>query len=112
MSKENRMHARKVLDGTVSLFQHDSKEYIGLMVDFSESGIMLSSYLPLEVGTVLDVDMVDIPPNIDSRRTGQIKAEVMWSDRITPSMYGNGCKVVELSDRAKIMLASYHQEHS
>mgnify|MGYP000110462321 FL=1 len=112
MSKENRMSARQVLDGTVSLFMHDSKEYIGLMVDFSATGIMLSSYTPLEVGSILEVDIVDIPPNIDSRRTGQVKAQVMWTDRITPSMYGNGCKVIELSDRAKLMLASYHPEHS
>jgi hypothetical protein len=108
MSKENRMHARQVLEATVSLFMHDSKEYIGLMVDFSNTGIMLSSYTPLEIGTILEVDMVDIPPNIDSRRTGQIKAQVMWTDRITPSMYGNGCKVIELCSHAQLMLASYH----
>jgi hypothetical protein len=51
--------------------------------------------------------MVDIPPNIDSRRTGQVKAQVMWNDRISPSMYGNGCKVIELSEHANLMLASY-----
>ena len=107
MGKENRIHARQVLEATVSLFLHDSKEYIGLMVDFSASGIMLSSYTPLEIGTILEVDMVDIPPNIDSRRTGQVKAQVMWNDRITPSMYGNGCKVIELSAHAQLMLASY-----
>ncbi len=111
MTKENRMHPRQTLDGTVSLFQHDTKEYIGLMVDFSAAGIMMSSYTPLEVGTIIEVDMVDIPPNIDSRRTGQVKAEVMWTDRITPSMYGNGCKVIGLSDHAQLMLASYNEEH-
>jgi hypothetical protein len=110
MNKENRMHARQVLEATVSLFMHDSKEYLGLMVDFSATGIMLSSYTPLEIGAILDVDMVDIPPYIDRRRTGQIKAQVIWSDRITPSMYGNGCKVIELSDHAQFMLASYHTE--
>jgi|TARA_B110001454_G_scaffold212533_1_gene229455 hypothetical protein len=112
MSKENRMHPRRILDGTVSLFQHDTKEYLGLMVDFSAAGIMLSSYTPLEIGTVLELDMVDIPPNIDSRRTGQVKAEVMWTDPITPSMYGNGCKVIGLSDQAQLMLASYDPKHS
>jgi hypothetical protein len=110
MSKENRLHARQVLEATVSLFMHDSKEYIGLMVDFSATGIMLSSYIPLEIGTILEVDMVDIPPHIDSRRTGQVKAQVMWTHRITPSMYGNGCKVIELSAHAQLMLASYHSE--
>lgn len=110
MSKENRMHARQILEATVSVFMHESKEYIGLMVDFSSTGIMLSSYTPLEIGTILEVDMVDIPPNIDSRRTGQVKAQVMWSDRITPSMYGNGCKVIDLSDHAQLMLASYNPE--
>lgn len=112
MSKENRMHPRQVLEGTVSLFQSDTKEYIGLMVDISQSGIMLSSYTPLEIGSTIEIDMVDIPPNIDSRRTGQVKAQVMWTDRITPSMYGNGCKVVHLSDHAKLMLASYHSKTS
>ena len=108
MSKENRMHPRQVLDGTVSLFLHESKEYIGLMVDFSATGIMLSSYTPLELNSIIEVDMVDIPPNIDSRRTGQVKVQVMWADRITPSMYGNGCKVIELSEPAKLMLTSYN----
>ncbi len=112
MSKENRMHPRLILDGTVSLFHHHSKEYIGLMVDFSHSGIMVSSYIPLKIGATIEVDIVDIPPNIDSRRTGQVKAEVMWTDRISASMFGNGCKVIELSDSAKIMLASYHPERS
>jgi hypothetical protein len=110
MNKENRMHARQVLESTVSLFMHDSKEYLGLMVDFSDTGIMLSSYTPLEIGTILEVDMVDIPPHIDSRRTGQVKAKVMWTDRITHSMYGNGCRVIELSAHAQLMLASYHSE--
>jgi hypothetical protein len=46
MSKENRMYARQVLEATVSLFMHDSKEYLGLMVDFSATGMMMSSYMP------------------------------------------------------------------
>lgn len=110
MNQENRMHPRKVLEGTVSLFLSDTKEYVGLMVDISQSGIMLSSYTPLQVGSTIDIDMVDIPPNIDSRRTGQLKAEVMWTDNISPSLYGNGCKILQLSDQAQSMLASYNQD--
>lgn len=56
MNKENRMHPRKILDSTVSLFQHGSKEYIGLMVDASDTGIMMSSYMPLEIGSVIEID--------------------------------------------------------
>lgn len=111
MNKENRMHPRKILDSTVSLFQHDSKEYIGLMVDASDSGMMMSSYMPLEIGTVIEIDMIDIPPNIDSRRTGTVIAKVMWNDRITPSMYGNGCQVIERSDEAQRMINFYLTEH-
>ena len=109
MSQENRIHPRQILDGTVSLFMHETKEYIGLMVDFSDSGIMMSSYTPLEVGTILDIDMVDIPANIDARRSGKVKAEVMWSDRISHSMYGNGCRLMESSDSATQMLNSYRK---
>jgi hypothetical protein len=56
--------------------------------------------------------MVDTPPSIDTRRTGQVKAQVIWADRISSSIYGNGCKVIELSAHAQLMLASYDPKHS
>ncbi len=52
-------------------------------------------------------DLVDIPPNIDNRRTGQGVVEVVWSDKITPSLYGNGCRLLESSSMLQSMIHSY-----
>lgn len=104
---EQRMHPRWILKSSVSVFEHNSKEYLGLLVDCSENGIMLSSYDELAPGTRFELDLVDVPPNIDSRRTGHCTAEVIWSDRITPSLYGNGCAISNQSDALRSMIASY-----
>ena len=105
--KEQRMHPRWTLQITVSVFEHNSKEYLGLLVDCSENGVMISSYEALTPGTRFELDMVDIPPNIDGRRTGRCVAEVIWSDKLTPSLYGNGCTITGASEMLKTMMKSY-----
>lgn len=109
-TKEQRMHPRWILKSTVSVFEHGSKEYLGLLVDCSEGGIMISSYEAMPVGTRLQLDLVDIPPNIDGRRTGHCIAEVVWSDKMTPSLYGNGCTISDVSDMMKTMMISYRHD--
>lgn len=104
---EQRMKPRWTLKSSVSVFEHTSKDYLGLLVDCSESGIMISSYEPLAPGTRFNLDLVDIPPNIDGRRTGSCTAEVVWSDKLTPSLYGNGCIISEATDMLKTMMRGY-----
>lgn len=104
---ENRMHPRWVLKSSVSVFQQQSKEYLGLLVDCSEQGLMISTYDQLSPGTRLQLDLVDIPPNIDDRRTGQCVAEVVWCDKITPSLYGNGFRIMEATPMLNSMIKSY-----
>lgn len=105
--KEQRMHPRWTLNSTVSVFERNSKDYLGLLVDCSDSGIMISSYEALQPGARIALDMVDIPPNIDGRRTGKCIAEVVWCDKITPSLYGNGCTISEVSDMMQTMMKGY-----
>ncbi len=104
---DNRMHPRWVLKSSVSVFEQQSKEYLGLLVDCSEQGLMISTYDQLSPGTRLQLDLVDIPPNIDHRRTGQCVAEVVWSDKITPSLYGNGFRIMEATPMLNSMIKSY-----
>lgn len=105
--KDQRMHPRWTLHSSVSVFERNSKDYLGLLVDCSGSGIMISSYEALEPGTRFELDMVDIPPNIDGRRTGTCTAEVVWCDKITPSLYGNGCTISNISDMLHTMIKGY-----
>lgn len=106
-SADQRMEPRWVLKSTVSVFQTDTKEYLGLLVNCSTAGLMLSTYQPMEPGITITIDLVDIPPNIDGRRTGQCTAEVMWSDQLTPSLYGSGCRVIEATDIMRSMMKQY-----
>tara|TARA_B100001109_G_scaffold254581_2_gene254678 strand:- start:39873 stop:40226 length:354 start_codon:yes stop_codon:yes gene_type:complete len=106
---EQRMHPRAVLKSSVSVFDDTSKEYLGLLVDCSDQGIMLSTYDAIAPGTSLTLSMVDIPPNINGRRTGTCSAEVVWCDKITPSLYGTGCRIAERDDMLNTMLKSYQQ---
>ncbi|MFY9180294.1 MAG: PilZ domain-containing protein [Venatoribacter sp.] len=106
-TKEMRMHPRWQLKSTVSVFIETSKDYLGLLVDCSEQGLMISTYDSLEPGTLVDLEIVDVPANVDERRTGHCKAEVVWSDKITPSLYGNGFRLKESCSMFNNMINSY-----
>lgn len=109
---DQRMHPRWVLKSSVSVFEQASKEYLGLLVDCSESGLMISTYDALKPGTILNLDLVDIPPNTDDRRNGQCQVEVVWSDKITPSLYGNGLRITGQTPTLAAMIKSYGQAHN
>jgi hypothetical protein len=72
--------------------------------------MMISTYDAVPAGTRLQLDLVDIAPNKDSRRTGHCEAEVIWSDKITPSLYGTGCKIHATDDMLETMLKSYQPD--
>lgn len=109
---DSRMHPRWVLKSNVSVFEQQSKEYLGLLVDCSDQGLMISTYDSLEPGTKLFLELVDIPANVSDRRSGQCTAEVVWCDKITPSLYGNGFRIMECSPMLNSMIRSYVQAHS
>lgn len=106
-AKDKRMHPRWALKSNVSVFMQEDKEYVGLLVDCSEEGLMISTYDGLELGQRLKLDLVDVPPNTSDRRTGQCIAEVVWSDKITPSLYGNGFRIMEGSPMLNNMIKDY-----
>lgn len=106
-TKDKRMHPRWALKSNVSVFMQDDKEYFGLLVDCSDEGLMISTYDSLELGQRFELELVDMPPNASDRRTGQCIAEVVWSDKITPSLYGNGFRIMEVSPVLNSMIKDY-----
>lgn len=108
---ELRMHPRWVLKSNVSVFEQQTKEYLGLLVDCSDQGLMISTYDSLEPGTRVLLELVDIPANVSDRRSGQCTAEVVWCDKITPSLYGNGFRIMEHTPMLASMLRSYALAH-
>ena len=104
---EQRIEPRWVLKSSVSVFLKETKECIGLLVNCSENGLMISTYQPLDVGQELDLDIVDIHPDMDGRRTGECHIEVRWSRPLNPSMFANGCRIVTASDEYTTMFKGY-----
>lgn len=109
---DSRMQPRWALKSSVSVFEQHSKEYLGLLVDCSEQGLMISTYDSLKPGTRFSLELVDIPDNVSDRRSGQCVAEVVWCDRITPSLYGNGFRIMEHSPMLASMIRSYAHKHT
>lgn len=104
---EKRMHPRWHLKSSVSVFEKHSKNYLGLLVDCSEQGLMISTYDSLATGTLFELDLVDIPANVSDRRTGSCVAEVVWCDKITPSLYGSGLRILEHTPMLTAMFKTY-----
>ena len=105
--KNQRQFLRKALDSTVSVFEAKSHEYVGLLVDCSESGCMISSASPLPTEAEYHFTIVDLPVSISSKRSGDLTLKAMWSDKITSTMYGTGFELLDSSDKAKMMFNGY-----
>ena len=106
--KDQRQFVRKSLHCMVSIFNEQGTS-MGNMVDYSDGGIMLSSYQPIEVDTIFKVAMVDLPNNIGRKRTGYLTIKSVWTDQLTPSMFGTGFELIEVDEQAKTMFASYDE---
>ncbi|MCY0964291.1 PilZ domain-containing protein [Parathalassolituus penaei] len=105
--QEQRLNDRAALHKNVSVFQQANKEYVGLLLNCSDGGMMISSYQPILPGTRLQLELVDIPPHLDTHRKGLCTVEVVWSKLITPSLYGAGCRIEGASDMMTTMIRSY-----
>jgi len=103
---EMRMEPRWQLKSTVSVFKKGGTDCLGMLVNWSKNGLMISSYQPLANGTVLDIELVDILQDND-RRTAPCKVEIVWSQELTPSLFGNGCRVLDGSDMLEVMMKDY-----
>lgn len=108
--KDQRQFIRKSLHTMVSVFDTESNRFLGTLVDYSESGIMLSTYQPLAKNQTYRFTIVDLPNNIGRKRTGHIHVENVWCDRLNTTMFGSGFKLIESDDSAIAMFRSYDQE--
>lgn len=107
--KNQRQFTRKSVSTHVSIFLQDDAQYIGTLADYSEGGIMVSSYQPVAVGKVFHFTMVDIPNNIGQKRSGVIEVESVWSHQLNPTLFGTGFKLLNLDEKAAAMFLSYDQ---
>jgi len=80
---------------------------MGNLVDYSQGGVMVASYLPITLHETFEFSMVDLPNNIGRKRTGKITLKSVWSHQLTNTMFGTGFELIDADEQAKEMFASY-----
>ncbi|MDO6681758.1 MULTISPECIES: PilZ domain-containing protein [unclassified Oceanobacter] len=104
---EQRHTPRVDVSSSVSVFQQNDLSYLGLLLNCSDNGLMISTYEPIPPGTELSLELVDIRPDLDLHRTGFCQAEVVWSRPLTPSLYRAGCRIKAPCTTLDNMIRSY-----
>ena len=107
--KDHRQFTRKSLHTNVSIFNESDAQFLGGLVDYSDTGIMISTYQPLNSDQIYHFTIVDLPNNIGRKRTGHIKVQSVWSDQINSTMFGTGLKLLEADEHANSMFRSYDE---
>lgn len=107
--KDHRQFARKSVHTNVSIFNKEDAKFLGSLVDYSSSGIMISTYQPLETNKIYYFTMVDLPNNIGRKRTGQLKVETVWSSQVNSTLFGTGLKLLEADEQAHAMFQHYDE---
>jgi len=103
--EEKRSYIRKSLHSTVTVFDLDTKEYIGLLADYSDDGVLITSSIkPIPVGRTFHY-MLLIPSDTTSGvdRT-ELNVTSIWSDCANESFYGTGFKLEHPSATIKSFL--------
>ncbi|MFK4751038.1 MULTISPECIES: PilZ domain-containing protein [Oceanospirillaceae] len=106
---EQRHTPRADISSNVSVFQQGDLSYLGLLLNCSDEGLMISTYEAIEPGTELNLELVDVRPDLDVHRTGFCQAEVVWSKPITPSLYSAGCRMKAPCNTLNGMIRSYQK---
>ena len=92
---ERRSILRKAIHSTVSVFDRNTNEYVGLLADYSSEGVMVTTSVnPIELGrTYQFMVLVQSSRGADSTDRGDFNATSMWSERTSPSFYGTGFRL-------------------
>ncbi len=104
--KELREHNRKNLMYYVSVYELDSNEYIGLMVDISKKGMLLTGVEYLDEGKTYKFGLIDASePNAPQQVSFEAKAR--WCRKSSPTFYDTGFEFSNVSSEAKSRFDSF-----
>ena len=107
--QDKRQTPRVEVPTNVSVFQRSDLSYMGLLLNCSSEGLLISTYEALPPGTVIDLEMVDVRPDTDLHRTGYCTVKVVWSKAVTPSLYTAGCELQSACPVLSGMFRSYQE---
>ena len=94
---EKRKLARRHLIYYLRVFDRESNELIGHLINISPQGIMIMSEEPLEINKHFKLRM-DLPVDIFDKTEIEFDAESRWCKKdINPEFYDTGFAIIDLS---------------
>lgn len=103
---DKRMESRRNLLYYVNVYDQETSEYVGLILDVSSGGVLVSGVMPLKQGVVYKFGLVD---TTDVSAPSQIgfEARACWCRKCGENFYDTGFKFTNLSEWAREKLVSY-----
>ena len=106
VTEEGRSLKRRHLIYYLEVYDQDSGELLGHLVDITTKGCKLVSKRPIEVGKHFNLQMV-LPEDYFQTRSIKFKAESLWSSNdINPDFFDTGFKVEDISHEASDIIIS------
>jgi len=104
---ERRQYVRKSLHSKVSVFERNTHQYVGLLADYSVDGFMVASTVqPVEIGQHCEYMLLVQPPMEACATRVSVNADCTWCEQTSPSIYGIGFHVDNISEEAQRVLES------
>jgi len=104
---ERRQYIRKSLHSTVSVFERNTNQYVGLLADYSKGGFMIASTVqPVVVGEHYEYMLLVQSPEEAGAKRVSVDADCAWCEQTSPSFYGIGFRVDNISEEAQRVLES------
>lgn len=99
--EEKRRLKRRHLIFYLRVFNAQSDELMGYLVDLTSAGLMIMSEKPIESGKKYKLRM-DLPKEYNERLDLEFDAESVWTNTdINPDFYNTGFKFYNVSQEAK-----------
>jgi len=96
--KERRKFKRRLLVYNMEVFDSDTSEPLGRMVDITPEGLLVVSVNPITTGVTLNL-YVELPSDIFGATRVNFTAVVRWcSHDINPDLFDTGLEFTQIAD--------------
>jgi hypothetical protein len=111
MSDKRRLKRRHLIY-YLSVFDNETGQLLGQLVDITTRGIMVTSERPIPLGERHTIRMV-LPDIIDGNNQIVFKAESVWCEKdINPNFYAIGFELADISKRDINIIENLIQDFS
>ena len=109
---EKRRKQRQEFRGGLDVVDPDTDQFIGRLTNLTSSGMRLVADYPVQIGTVLAVD-IELPQPEDGRSRIDVRMQCRWCHRAVGENYFEaGFRFVNTTFRQKLLLETFLDRHA